>query len=213
MSEQHIEKFEPTSGQFTGWVGAVVGLATAVFAGIVGHLPTLLGALLFTALVWAATLKPRLRIEGDQLVLRNMLETVRIPLAGIEQLASRQVFAVRTAHARYVSTAVGRSWRKALASNRNESARISDRIVPTSGTAPAPLPGPAGGGIGEGMDYADYVEERVREAIAAHRVRLGIAAMSEESAALGEQVRREPAWAEIVLIGVLIAAYLASLVL
>lgn len=212
MSEQRIEKFEPTSGQFTGWLGAVVGLATAAFAGIVGHRPTALGALLFTALVWAATLKPRLRIEGDQLVLRNMLETVRIPLAGIEQLASRQVFAVRTADRRYVSTAVGRSWRKALAGNRNESSRISDRIVPTSGSSSAPLPGPVGAGFGEGMDYADYVEERVREAVAADRLRLGIAAMSEESAALAAHVRREPAWLEIVLIGVLLAAYVASLV-
>ena len=83
MTEVESERFHPTSGQFMGWLTMVVAalaLGTAVAYGV---WEVALGAALAGVLAWASMLRPRLLIEGGELVMRNMLETVRIPLAAI----------------------------------------------------------------------------------------------------------------------------------
>src|SRR5688572_13270649 len=110
-------RFRPTSGLVMGSLAVICAL---VVAGIAVADPDAIpaevvaGAVLIGVLGWATMLWPRLSVTSDDLVLRNVVETVRLPLAAIEALAVRQVLAVRAGDKRYVSTALGKSWRKTM---------------------------------------------------------------------------------------------------
>jgi hypothetical protein len=126
-------------------------------------------------------------VQGHDLVLRNMLSTVFIPLASIEELAVRQVLAVRAGGKRYVCAGVGRSLRQAMRGSAVQKAR--EQMGGLRGELAA---------VREpGMNYADYVEIRLQELIKEDRARRGIAKFSDEAEALARQARRVLAWPEI----------------
>lgn len=182
--EAVVERFQPTSGQFTGW--AAVALSVTILVAMVAYLddgfPVWVGgaALLVGILAWASMLRPALWATEEHLVMRNLAETVHIRLAAVEELAVRQVLAVRAADKRFVSTVLGRTWRKTITAR----------------------PGPAAeDGAHEGMPYIDWAEHRLRELVDAARDRAGVTAGSEEQRALPDAVRREPALVPIALIG------------
>ena len=175
-----VERFRPTSGRFTGAVLVVAGSFLALVSvadrsavipevGVVGLLAAVLG--------WAAALRPRVSVVGDNLELRTMLQTVTIPLAAVEELVVRQVLVLHAGDQRFTSPALGRKLRALMASG-----------------ADAPR---EDGATATGAGYAQFVEDRLRqrmkEARAAHGVRPG----SVEQSALAEGVRRELAWPEI----------------
>lgn len=205
MSEEQTERFAPTSGKGVGVVGVLLfgGLAIAGLvdrsAGFSDWVIALLASL--AVLVWAATLRPRLSLVGEDLEMRNMFETVTIPLAAIEELVVRQVLVVRVGDKRFMSPALGKSRRQ-----------ISNRA-------------PSGGGGLVGklrsrpaderlvVDHADFVEERIRQHMQDARDRLRIRPYSEEQAALARQVRRRPALPETLALGALVLAVIVSLVL
>lgn len=183
--EPVVERFEATSGRISGWL-TVVLCALLVVAGVAyldeGFPAWVAGAgLLVGVLAWAAMLRPALWATDEHLVMRNLAETVHIRLASIEEMAVRQVLAVRAGDRRYVSTVVGRTWRKALLSRRS-----------------------AGGDEGprEGMPYVDWAENRLHELVDLARRRAGVRAGSEEQLALPDAVRREPAVLPLALIAV-----------
>ena len=183
MDTQQVEHFPATSGRITGWIGvaaaaAVVGSALW-FETPADALPWVVGGTLAGLLVYAAVLRPRVSLatpqDGeDALVLRGMVDTVHLPLPAIEELAVRQVLAVRVGERRYVSSAVGRPWRKVV------------RTPATGETTRRE--------IVEGMSTADYTEERIRVALDDARRESGVAPWSEEQAAAAAGVRRERAW-------------------
>ena len=177
-----VERFHATSGGVTGWLTVVLAVAVAV-GGLVyrdeGFPMWVVGAaLLLGVLAWAAMLRPALWVTGDHLVMRNLVETLHIRLAAVEELAVRQVLAVRAGDRRWVSTVVGRTWRKAITSPRR-----SDESGPQ-----------------EGMPYADFVENRLHELVDDARTAAGVRAGSKEQLALPDAVRRERAWLPIGLI-------------
>lgn len=187
--DEYVEVFKPTSGRFLGVVGLLV-CAAVVVIGLVDPgsgfgVTTMAVAVLVGVLVHGAMLKPVVRATDDELVMVNLFETVRLPLAGVESLAVRQVLAVLVGDKRYVSPAVGRTFRQALRKPRS-----------TRELAMTPVPG-EGLVAEEGMNYADFVEDRLRElatqARSRHRVTLG----SPEQAALAAQVVRRPAFVQI----------------
>lgn len=189
-----VERFKPTSGRLSGWFAVVLG-ALVVVAGVAYRdegFPAWVAAagLLVGVLAWAAMLRPALWATEEHLVMRNLAETVHIRLAAIEELALRQVLAVRAGERRYVSPVVGRTWRKALVSR------------PAAGGAPG---GAAEEGPREGMAYADWVEHRLRELVDRAR--------AEEHATPAEPVRRERAVLPLSLIAVGAVALLVSLAL
>ena len=114
--EAVVERFQPTSGRFSGW--AAVLLSAAVVVAMVAYLddgfPAGVGgvALLVGVLSWATMLRPALWATEEHLVMRNLAETVHIRLAAVEELAVRQVLAVRAGDRRLVSTVLGRTWRR-----------------------------------------------------------------------------------------------------
>lgn len=193
-----VEKFHATSGHVTGWMAVVVA-AVVVVAGLAylddGFPDWVIGAALVVGvLAWAAMLRPALWATGDHLVMRNLAETVHIRLAAVEEMAVRQVLAVRAADRRWVSTVVGRSWRKSITSR------------PSSGASGDATPH-------ADMPYADFVENRLHELVAAARSAAGVRAGSAEQLALPDAVRREPAWVPLGLVVASVVVLVVTLIL
>jgi hypothetical protein len=196
MQQQQVERFQPTSGRLTAVLvlllaGVVVVVGVADWGSI--GAPVVAGAVLAAVLAWASMLRPALWATDDELVMRNMLETVHVPLAAVEQLAVRQVLAVRAGDKRYVSTVVGRPWRKVVRSGGS------------GGTPADGVPAPD-------LPYADFVEQRLHHLMEEARTAQGVRALSDEQLALADGVRREPAWLPIGLSVAAAVAFLATLV-
>ena len=192
-----VEKFAPNGGTVISVLGGIVALVFIVaWAVDMDEVPLWVPAVaLFGAfVVYLSTLRPRVWVHGHELVLRNMLSTIHLPLAAIEEVAVQQVMAVRAGGKRYVCSGVGRTLRQAMKGSAMQRAREQ-----------------AGGLRGEiakaqvrepGMNYADFVEIRVQELVNEDRMRRGIARFSPEADELAKEVRREWAWPQV---GVLIA--------
>jgi hypothetical protein len=179
MPDEVVEDFPPSSGRITGVLGLGMCVAIVVL-GVVeldqGFPLAVVWAALFGGVVfWVATLRPRVRVTGSELRLRNMLTTISVPLASIEQIVVRQVLSVKVGDHRYISPAVGKSRRQA---------HKSDRSLKPEEDAPYPV----------------LVEERLQHLANEARIKEGITLMSDEQLALANGVRREWAWLEIVLL-------------
>lgn len=192
-----IERFRATSGRVSGWL--TVALAVVVAGVGVAYLgdgfppAVIAAAALAGVLAWAAMLRPALWVrDGEVLVMRNMLDTVHVRLAAVEELALRQILAVRAGERRWVSAVVGRSWRKSLGSGRR----------PGSTAEP-----------GAKVVYADFVEERLRRLVDDARAAAGVRPGSPEQLALPDAVRRERAWLPIALVLLAAVALVVTLFL
>jgi hypothetical protein len=191
------ERFHATSGRLTGALTIVVAGAI-VLIGFVERSEgfpdwVIAASVLAAVLAWAVMLRPGLWVADGILVMRNMLETVHVPLAAIEEMAVRQVLAVRAGDRRYVSTVIGRSWRRSAGLTRR-------RPAPDDGRTPTDLP------------YADFAEERLRRLVDDARSVAGVRPGSTEQLALASAVRREPAWLPIVLVALAVLGLLVTLV-
>lgn len=196
--EKVVERFHATSGRVTGYMTVILA-AAVVLAGLVylddGFPVWVLAAGMLVGLVaWAAMLRPALWATHEHLVMRNLAETVHIRLAAVEEMAVRQVLAVRAGDRRWVSTVVGRPWRKTITTRSAASA--SGETTPQ-----------------DGMPYADFVEHRLYELVDTARTAAGVRAGSSEQLALPDPVRREPAWVPLALIALSGLALVVTLVL
>jgi hypothetical protein len=190
MPDEVVEDFRPSNGQATGILGVGICIAIVVL-GVAdfdeGFPPAAVWAALFGGvLFWTATLRPRVRVVGSELRLRNMVTTISVPLASIEAIAVRQVLTVRAGDHSYACSGVGKSFRQALKQDRPR----------------AP---------GEDAAYPVFVEERLHQLAEDARTAEGITLMSEEQLALAKEVRREWAWPEIVLLGFTVAGFVVAL--
>ena len=190
MAEEMVEDFRPTSGRISGVLGLGICAATVVL-GLAefdeGFPPAVVWAALFAGvLFWASMLRPRVRVSGNELRLRNMLDTITLPLASIEQIVVRQVLSVRAGDRRYISSAVGKTWRQAMKKDREREP-------------------------GAEAPYAVFVEERLTQLAENARSKQGIALMSDEQLELAKSVRREWAWPEIVLLGFTALGFVVAL--
>ena len=200
MDQPEIEKFRPTNSRVFGVLavlsGAVIPVLWAVDrnAGIPGWL--VWASLLFGVLAYGSMLLPALWVTPERLVLRNMLETVSIPLAAVEQVAVRQVTAVLAGEKRYVSSAVGRSWRQALRSNR-------------AGQADPTLLAPSNP---HDIPYADFVQQRIYARAGEERQRLGIANSSDEQLEAAAGIERRPMWPVIAAVALCVLGFVGAIV-
>jgi hypothetical protein len=114
----YTEKFPPTSGRVVGVTAVLLSAALTVYAVVDGEdgLGTAYawGAAFAGILSYAALLRPAVRVDSGYLVLRNMVDTNIIPLAAIDEVAVRQVLAVRANEKRYVSPAIGSSFLRTM---------------------------------------------------------------------------------------------------
>ena len=194
MAEDVVETFRPTSGRVMGFLAlalVVTLLVTAAWPGDQGFAPYVVWGLLFGAVVaWSAMLRPRLWATGSDLVLRNMVTTTYVPLAAIDDIAVRQVLAVRAGDRRYVSPVIGRKLRELTPLRQDK-----------DGTTPATMP------------YPLFVEDRIHHLCERARSQEGIANMSDEQLARADDVRREWAYPEIVAMVITGLGFVASLLL
>jgi hypothetical protein len=147
-------------------------------------------------------------VADHTLVLRNMLETIRIPLAAIDEVAVRQVLVVIVGEKRYVSSGVGRSVRQAIQASRD------DGGLKATGPALGPsLGADAPSDVQPGMPYADFVEYRLQDLVDEDRRRRGVRRYSEEAAALAGEVERDPAWPEIIALALSSAVLVLAILL
>jgi hypothetical protein len=192
QSDAVVEKFARNGGTVIAVLGGLVALvfvAGWIFdpSGVPLVVPAV--ALFGALVVYLSTVRPRVLVMDGDLVLRNMLSTVRLPLASVEEIAVRQVLAVRAGGKRYVCSGVGRTLRQALKGSAMQRAReqmggLQGEIAKASSMEP-------------GIQYADFVEIRIQELVNEDRTRRGVRRYSPESAALAEHVRREPAYPEL----------------
>jgi hypothetical protein len=201
--EEGLEHFVPTAGRVTGVLGLLVAAGFVVLSLVArDDVPAAVGAgaLVAGVLVWVST---------ETLHLRNMLETIHVPLAAVDELVVRQVLVVRVGEKKLVSPALGRRLRKLMRAPR-----------PTTLLMPAlpermddPIGGPTEARPPTDIDYVDYVEGRLRDAIDKARSRHGITRYSDEAEALARDVRRQPAWAEIAALVLVAGLFVLSLFL
>ncbi len=173
--------FAPTSGRFMGALTAALGaVGVLVTLGFPGDYPPQVatGGLLAIALAWSAMLRPRVWLEGHRLVLRGMLSTLHLPLARLQSVVVQQVLVATVDDKRHANPGVGRSRFRAMRRPRS-----------TRDLTMTPVPG-EGWTSDEGADYADFVEDRIREAA---RVARGVPDAPSD-------VRREWAWPEVGLV-------------
>ncbi len=179
-----IQWFRPTSGRLLGPLALAACFGLVVLAASERDqsyaLPLGFGAIFVGVLAWSSMVRPGLGVVGSTLVLRNMLETVHVPLAAIEELAIRQVLVLRAGDRRYVSPAIGKTWRHLLKSPRASGASAVEYAMAGS--------------------YPDFVESRIRQLSDDARAEKGVKRGSPEQVALGAGVRRVPARVEIGLL-------------
>lgn len=196
VEEEVVERFRPTSGRITAALGLVLAGAVVV-VGLVeldrGFPEWLIAvAVLGAVLTWASMLRPALWATREQLVMRNMLDTVHIPLAGIESWTVRQVLVVLADDRRFVSTVLGRSWRRVALGNRRAKRQEDGRQVTE-------------------LPYVDWAEQRLAQLVDDARAAAGVRVGTREQIALGAGVRREPAWLPIGLVAAALLAVVVTL--
>ena len=200
MDEPETEKFRPTNSRVFGILAVLTALVIPVLWVVdrSAHIPGWLvwASLLFGVLAFGSMLLPAISLTPERLVLRNMLETVSIPLAAVEQVAVRQVTAVLAGEKRYVNPAIGKSWRAALRSGR---APESD---PTA-LAPANP---------HDISYADFVQQRIYQRASQERDRLGIPNSSDEQLEAARGIERAPFWPMIVAVAICVVGLIAAII-
>jgi hypothetical protein len=185
--ETVVERFHPTNGRLSGFLGlgcAAVVLVLAIAARDTGRaLGVAIIACLGAILVWAALLRPALWATERHLVMRGMLHTDRVPLVAISRVVVAQVLAVTANGHRYLSPVIGYSARQT----------IKAKSASVAGRAKAPT----------AMDtYQVFVEERILHLASEQR---------ELHGETTEPVRRSYAWPEIAGIALTLAAFVVWL--
>jgi hypothetical protein len=209
--EDGVEHFVPTGGRVMGILGLVVAAGFVVLWLLDREsIPAAVaaGALVVGVLVWASLLRPRVSASAETLILRNMLETIRVPLAAIDELVVRQVLGVRVGGRKFVSPAVGRKLRKIMKPPSPSALlmpALPERMDDTVGRPAEERPK-------TDIDYVDHVEARLRQLVYDARARHGVRRYSDEAEALARGVRREPAWPEIVALAATTVLFVVALV-
>lgn len=186
MGAERGERFVSWGSRIGGAFG-LAGVATVVAIGLFGegggYPPAAYAVCGLVALVlWVVLLRPLVAVEGDRLVLRNPLSTVRVPLAAIETVVVRQFLVIGAGGRSFSNAAVGRSYRQGLR---------DDKRGDVTGTDVA------------GLSYAANVERRLGRLAEEARMLRGVDLHSDEQQVLVRDVRRQPAWVELGLFAAL----------
>ena len=148
-----VEKFHSSGSRVLGVIGVVLAVSfAAVLAtdGLHGGERVVLCVIGFLGvLVWAAMVRPQVRLAGDRVFLRDMLSTVSLPIAAVDVVEVRQVLVMRAGGRRFISAAVSKSLYQVLKDNR--------------------------GVARDDKAYPNFVENRIRSRSEDERAKLGLA--------------------------------------
>ncbi|MET3962934.1 hypothetical protein ABIE44_002868 [Marmoricola sp. OAE513] len=198
------QRYGPTAGTVTGWLGLVVCVALAAVFAVVdvgaARPPWICGFVGGAVVIWATMLRPVIVVRApDQVELRNPLSSWLIPLASVEVVQVRAVTRVVASGTPYDAVAVGRRIRK-MVRNGPERVKLGD-FGPNTGVAVPVDPPTARFDVSTPEALADLMTEQILAAAEDAR-RTGKPA--------GPAVR---SWAvlEIALLGVAAVAFVVSL--
>lgn len=190
---KRAQTFRSPGGVVTGALTVLVTLALAAFGAFypgAGWPDWLIAAMVLLAvLAYVAQIRPAVVLAESHLVLRNMLETVRVPWPAVGEVLVRQVLTVEVGDRVFDSPAVGRSPRQ-----------ISrDAALPPDHHATE-------------SSFGLFIETAIQHRAADARAQQGIEDASDEQAALAAGVHRTRAWPEIVLLAAALAALAVTIV-
>lgn len=211
MTSDDRVSFGSGSGRVTGVVAlvlaAVIGGWSLVEGQGRGNLAVAAAAVFFAAVAWIAALRPAITVVGDDdLVLRNPLETVTVPLAAIASLDVRQVLVVRAGRRKITSSAIGRTRRQLTKDEGGSTSVLGSRFA-----ARIPKIEGADGDARARSSYGALVEEQLRARVQTARDLAGVEVGSEEQAALADRIERRPAVPEIVVLAVSLVVFVVLL--
>ncbi|MBZ5733266.1 hypothetical protein K8Z61_02050 [Nocardioides sp. TRM66260-LWL] len=197
-----VEWLPTTSGLVGGFLGLALAAGIAVLA-VLDWTPTagpaaLAWAVLVAALSWCALLRPRVGLtpatRPERAVVRGMVSTVELPLAGLGTPSVRQVLVLPCGGRTYLSASIGRSRRRLVRAVRAGQGELTGAPEGTDAAAIARV---------RGVDIADMVVDRLVRASADARLWRTVPEPPDTPA-------RRWAWPEIV---VLLGSALAAVVL
>lgn len=126
-SEQPVERFKPTGGRITGYLGLsllAVGVGYVLWrVHTVTGLRIGLGLVAFATVIWITQLRPRATVYAEALRLNNMLRDTIVPLRLIDEVSVRQMLCVWVGDERYTCIGIGRSVR-ALTGHKRPTSRV-----------------------------------------------------------------------------------------
>lgn len=107
-----VEKFDSSGTRILGVIGVASALLIATMVasdGLDGSNDVVICVIGFIGVVvWAAMVRPQVRLDGDRLVLREVLGTASIALAAVETVEVRQVLVLRAGGRKFTSAAVSK---------------------------------------------------------------------------------------------------------
>lgn len=191
-----VERFRPTSGRVSGFVGLATAAVVLVLALASGDSGTPVGvaivAVLGGVLVWAALLRPALWATRRDLVLRGIFHTDRVPLVAIDRVRATQVLTITAGDRTLVTPVVGYSLRQTVKTK----GRTGGLEQPDLGGLDV-TPGPTAGTTASSQVHQAFVEARIEHLARDARDVSGIRQGSPEQRAAADDVRRTWAWPEI----------------
>ncbi|MDH2413707.1 hypothetical protein [Nocardioides sp. CER19] len=181
--DDRVTWFAATNGRVTGVIGLIAGLVIVLLGTFHTSLADVVAGLLVGLLSWMVLLRPRVGTRATDLHLRGIASTVVVPLASIESVNLRQVLAVWVDGHRFVSAAVGHTFREI-----NRQRRGVGQVETVESNAPK---------------YAEQVREIITERSREAR---------RDGAPMGP-ARREWAWLELGALAVLVVVLVVAMVL
>jgi hypothetical protein len=213
---ERVQRFRATNGRVIGVLGAVVCVLVAVTLVVSEPAHVAVAGVLACGfalvLVWLAMLRPSVSATESDLHLRNVFESVSIPLASIDTVVVRRYLLVRSGGKKYVCPAISRSLRKSVRAElkwRPQPMMSASNVLDRIGAGPDGAPE---SGRAQDLAYADFVEQQIQQLAAYDRARRGIEERSEEEYDLGSHVVRRTHWLEIGALGALALAFVLALI-
>jgi len=135
VAEQSAEWFRATSSWVWGslaFFAAALVIVTDILAG--WHPPVTVAALLFAVVCYVSVVRPRVGVQGGDLILHHMYSTQRLPLDSVDRVMVGRMFKATADGRAYVSSALSRSVRQSLLRSQRDPQKnyadfVEDRIL------------------------------------------------------------------------------------
>lgn len=197
-----VERFKPTTGVLSGWIGLVFVAVGIAYVALEVHTKTglqvALGLAFLGMVIWVTQLRSRAAAYPSTLLLKNSLVDIRVPLRLVDEVSATRTLNVWVGERRYVCIGIGRSMKSMFKSERASSQSLGfSKLHQYTETASSPDQ--------RAMTYETFVTNRIQE--------LADRAKKSSTEEPAPEVRRLPAWPEIVVLVVTGTAFVATLFL
>ncbi|MFL6023452.1 MAG: hypothetical protein ACJ72O_08960 [Marmoricola sp.] len=196
------QKYGPTTGAFTGWVGVVIclgGASSVISDPTTGRVRFALALGFAAVVVWSYVLRPRVIIrEPATLLLRNAFSTWVLPLTGVTRVRVKAIMRVEVDGRGYDGIGVGRRVRNMVRGEvikRGDGFADAGRALGDPPRRPSKHPE-----VNTPEAIADLVTEQV----------LAAADRAREAGREVGPVQRHWAWVELGLLALLVLGFASS---